>query len=97
MKKKWINKLFVCMVTLGLSSLTFAEPISHPNMKEIVEVKVETDANKYLVTPCVAKEVVDASTGIKTPIIECHYVLNGSEYHYKFENYKKLSNKFLKI
>lgn len=83
------------MATLGLSSFTFAEPISHPNMKEIVEVKVETDANKYLVTPCVAKEVVDASTGIKTPIIECHYVLNGSEYHYKFEKYKKLSKQIL--
>ena len=95
MKKKWINKLFMCMATLGLSSLTFAEPISHPNMKEIVEVKVETDANKYLVTPCVAKEVVDASTGIKTPIIECHYVLNGSDYHYKFEKYKKLSKQIL--
>lgn len=95
MKKKWINKLFIGMATLGLSSLTFAEPISHPNMKEIVEVKVETDANKYLVTPCVAKEVVDASTGIKTPIIECHYVLNGSEYHYKFEKYKKLSKQIL--
>ena len=95
MKKKWINKLFIGMATLGLSSFTFAEPISHPNMKEIVEVKVETDANKYLVTPCVAKEVVDASTGIKTPIIECHYVLNGSEYHYKFEKYKKLSKQIL--
>ena len=95
MKKKWINKIFMCMATLGLSSFTFAEPISHPNMKEIVEVKVETDANKYLVTPCVAKEVVDASTGIKTPIIECHYVLNGSEYHYKFEKYKKLSKQIL--
>lgn len=83
------------MATLGLSSFTFAEPISHPNMKEIVEVKVETDANKYLVTPCVAKEVVNASTGIKTPIIECHYVLNGSEYHYKFEKYKKLSKQIL--
>ena len=83
------------MTTLGLSSFTFAEPISHTNMKEIVEVKVETDANKYLVTPCVAKEVVDASTGIKTPIIECHYVLNGSEYHYKFEKYKKLSKQIL--
>lgn len=95
MKKKWINKLFMYMTTLGLSSFTFAEPISHTNMKEIVEVKVETDANKYLVTPCVAKEVVDASTGIKTPIIECHYVLNGSEYHYKFEKYKKLSKQIL--
>lgn len=91
MKKKWINKLFIGMATLGLSSLTFAEPISHPNMKEIVEVKVETDANKYLVTPCVAKEVGNDLTEIKTPIIECHYVLNGSEYHYKFEKYKKLS------
>lgn len=95
MKNKWMNKLFIGIATLGLSSLTFAEPISHPNMKEIVEVKVETDANKYLVTPCVAKEVVDASTGIKTPIIECHYVLNGSEYHYKFEKYKKLSKQIL--
>lgn len=95
MKNKWMNKLFIGMATLGLSSLTFAEPISHPNMKKIVEVKVETDANKYLVTPCVAKEVVDASTGIKTPIIECHYVLNGSEYHYKFEKYKKLSKQIL--
>lgn len=83
------------MTTLGLSSFTFAEPISHTNMKEIVEVKVETDANKYLVTPCVAKEVGDGSTGIKTPIIECHYVLNGSEYHYKFEKYKKLSKQIL--
>lgn len=95
MKKKWINKLFMCMATLGLSSFTFAEPISHTNMKEIVEVKVETDANKYLATPCVAKEVGDGSTGIKTPIIECHYVLNGSEYHYKFEKYKKLSKQIL--
>ena len=83
------------MATLGLSSLTFAEPISHPNMKEIVEVKVETDANKYLVTPCVAKEVVDASTGIKTPIIECHYILNSNEYHYKIDPYKKLSEQIL--
>ena len=95
MKKKWINKLFIGIATLGLFSLTFAEPISHTNMKEIVEVKVETDANKYLVTPCVAKEVGDGSTGIKTPIIECHYVLNGSEYHYKFEKYKKLSKQIL--
>ena len=83
------------MATFGLSSLTFAEPISHPNMKEIVEVKVETDANKYLVTPCVAKEVGNDLTEIKTPIIECHYVLNGSEYHYKFEKYKKLSKQIL--
>lgn len=96
MKKKWINKLFIGMATLGLSSLTFAEPISHPNMKEIVEVKVETDANKYLTTPCVIKEVGNGSTEIKTPIIECHYVLNGSEYHYKFERYKKLSKQILK-
>ena len=50
MKKKWINKLFIGMATLGLSSLTFSEPHSHPNMKEIVEVKVETGTNKYLVT-----------------------------------------------
>jgi hypothetical protein len=95
MKKKWINKLFIGMATLGLSSLTFAEPISHPNMKEIVEVKVETDANKYLVTPCVAKEVGRDLPEIKTSIIECHYILNGSEYHYKFEKYKKLSKQIL--
>lgn len=95
MKKKWINKLFIGMATLGLSSLTFAEPISHPNMKEIVEVKVETDANKYLVTPCVAKEVGRDLLEIKTSIIECHYILNGSEYHYKFEKYKKLSKQIL--
>lgn len=88
MKKKWINKLFMCMATLGLSSLTFADFINKPNIKETVEIKV--DNKIFTVTPCVVKKV-GYSTENMTPRIECHYILNGNEYHYKIEPYEKLS------
>lgn len=88
MKKKWINKLFIGMATLGLSSLTFADSLHKPNIKETVEIKV--DNKIFAVTPCVVNEV-GHSTENMNYIIECHYVLNGNEYHYKFEPYEKLS------
>lgn len=92
MKNKWINKLFICMATLGLSSLTFADSLNKPNMKETVEIKV--DNKIFTVTPCVIKEV-GYSTENMTRIIECHYILNSNEYHYKIDPYKKLSEQIL--
>ena len=76
------------MATLGLSSLTFADSVNKPNIKEIVEIKV--DNKIFTVTPCVVKKV-GYSTENMTPRIECHYILNGNEYHYKIEPYEKLS------
>ena len=92
MKNKWINTLFICMATLGLSSLTFADSVNKPNIKETVEIKVDTKI--FTVTPCVVKEV-GYSTENMTPRIECHYILNGNEYHYKIEPYEKLSKQIL--
>lgn len=92
MKNKWINKLFMCVATLGLSSLTFADSVNKPNIKEIVEIKV--DNKIFTVTPCVVKKV-GYSTENMTPRIECHYILNGNEYHYKIEPYEKLSKQIL--
>ena len=80
------------MATLGLSSLTFADSLNKPNMKETVEIKV--DNKIFTVTPCVIKEV-GYSTENMTRIIECHYILNSNEYHYKIDPYKKLSEQIL--
>ena len=88
MKKKWINKLFIGIATLGLSSLTFADSLNKPDIKETVEIKVYNKI--FAVTPCVVKEV-GYSTENMTPIIECHYLFHDNEYHYKFEPYEKLS------
>lgn len=80
------------MATLGLSSLTFADSLNKPNMKETVEIKV--DNKIFTVTPCVIKEV-GYSTENMTRIIKCHYILNSNEYHYKIDPYKKLSEQIL--
>lgn len=88
MKNKWMNKLFIGIATLGLSSLTFADSLNKPDIKETVEIKVYNKI--FAVTPCVVKEV-GYSTENMTPIIECHYLLHDNEYHYKFEPYEKLS------
>lgn len=92
MKNKWMNKLFMCVAILGLSSLTFADSVNKPNIKETVEIKVDTKI--FTVTPCVVKEV-GYSTENMNPRIECHYILNGNEYHYKIEPYEKLSKQIL--
>ena len=94
MKKKWINKLFIGMATLGLSSLTFADSFNKPNIKEIVDIKVDT--NTFSVSPCVLVEEKTSSMKISEPMIKCHYVLNGNEYQYQFKIYEKLSKQILK-
>lgn len=94
MKKKWINKLFICMATLGLSSFTFADSFNKPNIKEIVDIKVDT--NTFSVSPCVSVEEKTSSMKISEPMIKCHYVLNGNEYQYQFKIYEKLSKQILK-
>lgn len=82
------------MATLGLSSFTFADSFNKPNIKEIVDIKVDT--NTFSVSPCVSVEEKTSSMKISEPMIKCHYVLNGNEYQYQFKIYEKLSKQILK-